>query len=118
MHACRLSAHVRGLLGDDGVLMLPTAPGPAVLCNLPTAELEDWRTRLISLTCIAGIAGLPQLSMPLAAVDGLPVGLSLIGPAGSDEELLALAVQLDQAVAAAAAEEAAAAGSHVSSAAQ
>jgi aspartyl-tRNA(Asn)/glutamyl-tRNA(Gln) amidotransferase subunit A len=36
-------------------------------------------------------AGLPALSVPVAPVDGLPVGLQLIGPYGSDAALLALA---------------------------
>jgi len=49
------------------------------------------RARISLLTCIAGGAGLPQVSMPLGRVDGAPVGLSLIGPAHSDEKLLALA---------------------------
>jgi Asp-tRNA(Asn)/Glu-tRNA(Gln) amidotransferase A subunit family amidase len=39
-----------------------------------------------------------QVTIPLAAVDGLPVGFSLIGPAGSDEQLLDVAVQLTAAV--------------------
>jgi amidase len=78
-------------LGGDGVLALPTAPGPAVPLNTPGAELEDWRTRLLSLTCIAGLTGLPQVTVPLATVGGLPVGLSLLGPRGSDETLMALA---------------------------
>ena len=32
-----------------------------------------------------------QVNLPVARVDGLPVGLSMIGPAGSDERLLELA---------------------------
>jgi amidase len=32
--------------------------------------------------------------MPIARVDGLPVGLSLIGPPGSDESLLELAERI------------------------
>jgi amidase len=39
-----------------------------------------------------------QVTLPLAKVDGLPVGLSFIGPAGSDAVLLDVAVQLAAAV--------------------
>jgi amidase len=49
------------------------------------------------LTCIAGLARLPQISLPLAAVDGCPVGLGLIGPRGGDEMLLDIARRLDAA---------------------
>ena len=35
-----------------------------------------------------------QVSLPVAKVDGCPVGLGLIGPRGSDEELLRLTEQL------------------------
>jgi amidase len=31
------------------------------------------------LLCIAGLAGLPQLTLPLAQIDGLPLGLSIVG---------------------------------------
>ena len=43
------------------------------------------------LLCIAGLGGLPQVSLPLATLDGLPLGLSIVGPPGSDMTLLALA---------------------------
>ncbi|KAL4444694.1 hypothetical protein ABPG77_002511 [Micractinium sp. CCAP 211/92] len=82
------------LLGSDGVLALPTAPAPAPLLNTPAAELDAFRTSLISLTCIAGLSGFPQVNLPIAEVEGLPVGLGLIGPPGSDEDLLQLTEQL------------------------
>jgi amidase len=46
------------------------------------------------LTCIAGLGGLPQVSIPVGTVTGCPVGLSLIGWPGGDEALLDLAVAL------------------------
>jgi amidase len=36
----------------------------------------------------------PQVNLPIASVGGLPVGLGLIGPPGSDEALLELCEQL------------------------
>ena len=48
------------LLGDDAVLMVPSAPGPAPVLNLPQNELNTYRKQLISLTSIAGLAKLPQ----------------------------------------------------------
>jgi amidase len=88
--------HLEQLLGADGCLLVPTAPGPAPPLALPARELDDWRKRLLSLTCIAGLARLPQVTLPVAAVDGLPVGLSLVGPYGSDMQLLDIAARLCQ----------------------
>jgi amidase len=87
----RVRMAVTGLLGDDGVLLLPTAPGPAPVMNWDPALLDEFRYRVIALTCVAGHAGLPQVTLPAGTVDGAPVGLSLIGPAGSDRWLMALA---------------------------
>jgi amidase len=45
----------------------------------------------LSLTCIAGLGRLPQVQVPAGLVGGATVGLSLVGPRGSDRALLALA---------------------------
>ena len=87
-------AHLASLLGDDGVLMLPTMPDIAPLRADSEAALESYRTQAIRMLCIAGLSGFPQLSMPLASRDGAPLGLSLLGPAGSDRRLVALAERI------------------------
>ena len=79
------------LLGEGAVLMLPTLPGVAPPCNSPPAATEDLRARALSLLCIAGLARLPQVTLPLARLEGCPLGLSLIGARGTDTMLLALA---------------------------
>ncbi|KAJ9529975.1 hypothetical protein QJQ45_023241 [Haematococcus lacustris] len=84
------------LSGKDGVLMLPSAPGPAPRCNTPAEELDDWRRRILSLTSIASLCGAPQVTLPFTSVAGLPIGLGFMGPPGSDERLLELAVQVMQ----------------------
>jgi Asp-tRNA(Asn)/Glu-tRNA(Gln) amidotransferase A subunit family amidase len=83
-----------GLLREAGVLILPSAPDIAPFRGLEGAASQSFRDRTLSLTCIAGLAGLPQLSLPAGRVEDCPVGLSLIGPRGSDRALLSLAVQL------------------------
>jgi len=45
----------------------------------------------------AAIAGYPHLTVPMGLVDGLPVGLSFIGPAWSEARLLALGYAFEQA---------------------
>lgn len=79
------------LLANNAVLVLPTLPDIAPLLNTPAAELDDFRARAMSLLCIAGLAGLPQVSMPLASMNGCPFGVSIIGGRGTDTQLLALA---------------------------
>ncbi len=90
----RYRAHLAALLGRDGVLVMPTMPDIAPLRTAPESSLEDYRNRAIQMLCIAGLAGFPQLSMPLAQRDGAPLGLSLLGPPGSDRSLIALAERL------------------------
>lgn len=76
------------LLGDDAVLCLPTTPGIAPKLATPAAELETFRARAFALLCIAGLASLPQMSLPLATMADCPLGLSLIAPRGADRGLL------------------------------
>jgi amidase len=90
----RYREFLTALLGHDGVLLLPTMPDVAPLISAGEAGLEDYRNRAIRLLCIAGLAGFPQLSMPLATRLGAPLGLSLLGPAGSDRSLVRLAEKL------------------------
>jgi len=93
-------AQLEALLGDDGVLLMPSMPDIAPLRSAPEASLEDYRNRSIRMLCVAGLAGVPQLSMPLATRDDAPLGLSLLGPAGSDRSLIACAERIGQSLSA------------------
>jgi amidase len=77
------------LLGDDGVVVLPASPTVAPLKSAPPAEIGAFYRAALTLTSVAGHAGLPQISVPLGSLDGAPVGLSLLGAAGADRMLLA-----------------------------
>ena len=86
---------IRCLMKEGDVLCLPTSPRVAPLKDTPTNDLEiRMRHQAMCLLCIAGLGGLPQISLPLAELDGLPLGLSLVGPSGADAQLLALAQKL------------------------
>jgi amidase len=63
------------------------------------AQVDAVRLRTMAITCIAGLAGLPQVSLPLAAPNGVPLGLSPLGPAGSDLALIRLAARVHAALA-------------------
>lgn len=77
----------------DSVLVIPAASSVAPLADDP-AVAEGVRRSTVRLTCIAAIAGLPAVTVPLETAAGLPAGLSLVGPAGSDHALLELATAL------------------------
>ncbi len=85
---------VREIIPRGTVLCIPTAPCIAPRLDATADEQEAFRARALSLTCIAGLSGLPQVNIPATVVDGCPAGLSFIGWEGADEVLLDLAVRL------------------------
>ena len=88
-------AHTSARWCPAGTIMaLPTSPSIAPPLDLKGDELEFFRVRVMRLTCMAGLAGLPQINLPVGTVSGCPVGLSLIGWPGGDEVLLNLAKSL------------------------
>ncbi|MDQ8023257.1 MAG: amidase [Moraxellaceae bacterium] len=88
-----IRAQVRVLVGTDRVLIVPSAATAAPLRDAGGAEIDDIRARTLRICCIAGLAGLPQVSLPFRDAEGLPVGISLIGPVGSDLALIGLAIE-------------------------
>jgi len=79
------------LLQPGTILCLPTTPFPAPLKGQKLSALDPLRDRITCLCAHGGLTGVPQVSLPLATVDGLPIGLSIIGPRGSDATLVAVA---------------------------
>jgi amidase len=90
----RASERIRRLAQPGTILCLPTAPSISPLLTTPDQDLESFRLRVMRLTCIAGLGGLPQITIPVGTASGCPVGLSFIGWAGADEVLLDLASTL------------------------
>ena len=80
-------------LGSDGVLLMPTTPH-AAFAHGTRAPLTQ-----ADFTGLANIAGLPALALPSGRdASGLPVSVQLMGPAGSEAALIALARRLDLAL--------------------
>jgi len=71
-------------------LVAPTA-GPAFVLDIANGD-----NNLGSTTTLAAIAGYPHVSVPMGAVYGLPVGLSIFGPAWSDGKMLSYAYAFEQ----------------------
>lgn len=91
-----LQTRVRPLLAGGAVLVYPTSPCPAPLLSSGPEEQLAVRERTIGVTAIAGLCGLPELSVPGAQLDGAPLGLSLVAAPGRDRAQLALARMLEE----------------------
>ncbi|HEV7803096.1 MAG TPA: amidase [Burkholderiales bacterium] len=89
-----IAGRMAALLRNDAVLVLPTVSDIAPLRAAEPQATEDFRTRALSLLCIAGLARLPQINLPLGRLNGCPIGISLIGPRDSDMMLLGIATRL------------------------
>lgn len=90
-------ARLEHLLPPGAILCLPTTPFPAPKKNLPLPEQNVLREQILCLCAHGGLAGLPQLNVPGADVDGAPVGLSIMAARGADMTLVAVAKALAEA---------------------
>jgi aspartyl-tRNA(Asn)/glutamyl-tRNA(Gln) amidotransferase subunit A len=90
----RLTAGFLALLDEVDVLATPTTPFAAIPIGQDWVDLEGRREPLLPALLrygtLAGCIGAPALSVPCGFVDGLPVGLQLIGRPSEEGALLAL----------------------------
>ncbi|MGQ0581738.1 MAG: amidase [Reyranella sp.] len=89
-------ARLKYLLPAGTILCLPTTPFPAPLTGQPLSVLDPLRDRITCLCAHGGLAGHPQVNIPGATAGGLPIGLSIVGPRGSDAMLVAVAQALEK----------------------
>lgn len=82
------AARVRAALGDGVGLVVPTTPRVALRKDATPSDYSDFYQRTLTITSIAGHAGLPQITVPVGDVDGCPVGLSIVASWGRDRALL------------------------------
>jgi len=85
-----INADFKRAFEEVDVLMGPTTPTPAFAIGAKTGDPITMYLNDI-YTIGANLAGLPAVSVPCGLVDGLPVGLQVIGPHFSEERLLAAA---------------------------
>ena len=83
------------LLDGGAILCFPTTPFPAPPVDLGLPVVDAAAERVLTFCSFAGLTGVPQLSLPVGRVGGLPVGLSILGSRGSDERLVAIARALE-----------------------
>lgn len=85
------------LLPPGTILCLPTTPFPAPSKAQSLSALDPLRDRITCLCAHGGLTGVPQVSLPGAAIDGAPVGLSILGARGSDATLIGVAKAMEEA---------------------
>lgn len=91
-----ISERLHGIAQPGSVIVLPTTPTLPPERGIPDgASTAEFRTLTLQSTCLAGHAGLPQISVPATEAAGCPIGLSFIGWTGGDEALLDLAVRIE-----------------------
>lgn len=91
----RAGQAVRALLPPGTALLLPSTSSAPPRRDSPAGSpaLERARAATLRLTCLAGLAGVPAISMPLAQVDGAPLGVSALAGSGADLDLADLAMR-------------------------
>jgi amidase len=87
----QIAARVRALVSDGTGLVIPTTPGPALPKSMSPDDIWGFYKMALVLNAIAGHAGLLQVTMPVAWLEGCPLGLSVVGAPTSDRALLAFA---------------------------
>jgi amidase len=101
----RISRRIIRFWDDFDVLVTPTLTRPAIPIGAldtqpgeePVLQLmksADW----VPFTPVFNVTGQPAVSLPLAeSGDGLPIGVQFVGRLASEEMLISLAAQLEQA---------------------
>ena len=92
----KIAEQLHDLLTPGTIVILPSTPTLPPVRGIPDgSSTAEYRRQTLECTCLAGHAGLPQISVPGAIAAGFPTGLGILGWQGSDETLLDLAVRLE-----------------------
>lgn len=81
-----LKRYFEVFFADYDLLILPTTATTAV--PIDGLESAQYAPRLTRFTAPFNLLGLPALSVPCGMVDGLPVGLQIVGPAWAEARVL------------------------------
>ena len=87
----RVNSVFRELVPPGTVIALPVTASLPVKVNTDPGTLNNYRTKTLSIICLASLCGLPQISIPVTEKNGNPISLGLIGWEGGDEALLSMA---------------------------
>lgn len=84
----KVIARMNQLLTENTYLILPTVVDVAPLLDSNPKELDDFRKNSFQLLCIAGLCGLPQVTLPLLTIQDAPFGVSILAKQNMDMPLL------------------------------
>lgn len=94
---------VASAFDDVDVLAWPTVPAPAPPIASPFVEVPSGTVLAdivnIRQAVVGNVTGQPGISIPVGFVNGLPVGLQLLGPWGDEARLFAAAQHVEDATA-------------------
>lgn len=89
-----VAARARAMLPPGTGLVIPTTLGAALPLSTPPDAIGRFYKSALPLNAIAGHAGLPQVTIPVAEPGSCPLGLSIVGALSSDQALLDFATGL------------------------
>ena len=87
----RINAAVDAALAQHDVLCYPTLLFPAKEIPSPDAAVDEYVARaleMIANTAVSNVTGNPDLTIPVAAGEGMPVGMSIVGRQWDEATLL------------------------------
>jgi len=85
----KLKSLITTHLKENSLLwIIPTTPSGPPALTMSGDELAVYRTQLMGLTSIAGLSGFPQLHLPMQGLQEGPCGVSVMGLANSEEDLI------------------------------
>ena len=89
-----ISKHIRDMLANGEVLLMPTAASVAPLRTAPLEEINATRLQSTYLLCVSPLSGIPQMTLPMVMQDDLPLGLSLLSGFNTDLALANLSADI------------------------
>jgi len=84
----KVIARMNQILTENTYLILPTVIDIAPRLDSSPKELDDFRKNSFQLLCIAGLCGLPQVTLPLLTIQDAPFGVSILAKQNMDMPLL------------------------------
>lgn len=82
------------VLSTVDFIVTPTAPSTAFTVNSKSDPIEMYLQDVFTVS--ANVAGLPAVSLPAGTIDGLPIGMQVLGKQFDDGNVLGLAEMLEK----------------------